>query len=413
MLNDNLHLSLNKILFFLVLIFILGLFLYEYSPLFLSLSTILIGITGLVHIKYCERNFLAFTIFSLTLLISGLSLTYSDDLNYGIERLKIKLPMLALALPWISMRLNRTQYLIILKWFLFLTATSSFLVLLNYLFNQDHINGLYKIGQVMPTPINHIRFSLMVALSLYISIDFWRSSFTKNRVWFLILALFLTCFLHVYSVRTGLLSAYAVILLQFVKELQTKRNKTKILFLPLGIVTILITSYLLSPTFRAKIDDSKADLMVYKNKAYSNYYSITTRIISYEAAVEIWKKNKIIGCGIGDIKTETDKYFRLNRPEIETPILPHNQFLLILASLGIVGLITFLISFFGILFTNKLLKNHFLIAHYLIASISFLFEPMLETQLGVAFVMIFITIGVLNSNYNNCLIVSNEKKILQ
>ncbi len=412
MLNDKLHLSLNKILFFLVLVFILGLFLYEYSPLFLSISTILIGITGLIHIRYCERNYLTFIIFILTLLISGLSLAYSDDLNYGLERLKIKLPMLALALPWISMRLSKDQYHIILKWFLFLTATTSFLILLNYIFNQDHINDLYKIGQVMPTPINHIRFSLMVALSLYISIDLWRTSLTTNKVWFLILAISLTCFLHVYSVRTGLLSAYAVILMQFVKELQTKKRKATILVLPLSIVTILITSYFLSPTFRAKINDSKADLMVYKNKTYSNYYSITTRIISYEAAVEIWKKNKIMGCGIGDIKTETDKYFKLNRPEIETPILPHNQFLLILASLGIAGLITFLISFYGALFTNQLLKNHFLIAHYIIVSISFLFEPMLETQLGVAFVMIFITIGILNNNYNNSLLVSKEEKIL-
>jgi O-antigen ligase len=152
------------------------------------------------------------------------------------------------------------------------------------------------------------------------------------------------------------------------------------------------------PTLNNKWVNTVADLNVYLDKGYPNYNSLTTRFISYEAAFSIFKQNPLLGCGIGDIKDETDLFFKTNYPMIDIPILPHNQFLFYLSATGIIGLLVFCFAFYFPLFYQKNWRNPVLLVQYVVITLSFMTEPMLETQLGVAFTVLFIFLPLTQSS---------------
>jgi O-antigen ligase len=69
--------------------------------------------------------------------------------------------------------------------------------------------------------------------------------------------------------------------------------------------------------------------------------------------------------------------------------IPHNQFLYYLGLLGAVGLMVFLVCFYYPLWAYFRQADVLLPVHYLIVSVSFLFEPTLETQVGLLYCLLF------------------------
>jgi O-antigen ligase len=160
-----------------------------------------------------------------------------------------------------------------------------------------------------------------------------------------------------------------------------------------AILLLVISGYAatqFSPTLRNKVLNTRQDLNIYKTNGYANSSSLSTRFISYENAIMLFNENKLIGCGLGDLEIKNNILFSLYHPEIEIPIIPHNQFLYYLAAMGILGLLAFTLSFFFPLFYRKNYRNEFLLMHYIVLFLSFQTEPMLETQLGVACSLVFI-----------------------
>ncbi len=104
----------------------------------------------------------------------------------------------------------------------------------------------------------------------------------------------------------------------------------------------------------------------------------------------ILKKEPFGGCGLGDIKDEMDSFFKIHFPLVETPILPHNQFLFYLAATGIFGFAVFCVTFYFPLFYKRNRQNKILLMQYVVLTLSFMTEPMLETQLGMAYSVLFI-----------------------
>jgi O-antigen ligase len=264
----------------------------------------------------------------------------------------------------------------------------------NYLIHYDLINASYLQAKVMPTLINHVRFSIMMAMGCYLSYYLFKKEFVLKfpfEKWIYVgISLFLFIFIHIYSVRSGLLAIYGIILTELIIYIIKSRNYWKPALLAGSLGLILIVLINLTPTLRNKWINTKADISTYLNKGYPNYSSLTTRFISYDAAVSIFSQNIWLGCGLGDIKAESDRYFKTHYPEIDIPILPHNQFLFCLAATGIIGLVLFLITFFYPVFYKRNWKNEVLLMQFVVLFLSFQTEPMLETQLGLAYALLFI-----------------------
>lgn len=382
-----------------VLLLIVSLYLHELSKALVSIS--MIGLVVSIFIAYGPTevfkriaNNKGLIVFATGFLFLFLSYFNSQDQAYYFNRLQIKLPLLLLPMAFATLDLSKRRYMSLLALHVLLTFTVAFITFGNYLINYDSINESYLKSKVMPTMINHVRFSIMMAMGCYLAYFLSRKRFVLKfpleRWVYAAISLLLFVFIHIYSVRSGLLAIYGIIITELIIYVVESKNYWKSAVLVGSLGLILIISINLTPTLKNKWINTRADISTYLSKGYPNYSSLTTRFISYDAAFDMFKQNIWLGCGLGDIKNESDHYFKTHYPEIDIPILPHNQFLFYLAATGIIGLVLFCISFFFPLFYKGGWKNEVLLMQYVILFLSFQTEPMLETQLGMAYAMLFI-----------------------
>jgi O-antigen ligase len=326
---------------------------------------------------------------------------YSANLDYFLERLQINIPFFILPLCWlIAPQLSYKQLMVCYTWFIvgvFLIAAKA---LFYYLMHQSMVNELYLHSQVMPTLVtHHPTFSLMCAFAAFMSWQLYMGKFNFKFPRFeqgicLFIALFLFVFVHVFSVRIGMLVMYVFIVVETIKYgIQISKFKAIVAFLTLFVIGCFVLYN--SPTFRNKIINTGQDLAVISQNTSANNQSLASRLISYQNAIEICKQTSwLFGCGLGDIKDLNTQLFQQSFPDVSKPIIPHNQFLFLLAATGITGLLFFTMAFFYPIwyFRNKL--NPALYGIYLLLILAFQVEPVLQTQLGVAFSLFFLLVGI-------------------
>jgi O-antigen ligase len=346
------------------------------------------------------RNFLhrkTFLVLSVTFLFLLPSFFYSQNHAYFWERLQIHLPYLLLPLAFASLDPMKPRVWLGIYYLFFLLAlVTSVIAFVNYLMHQAEVNQLYLESRVMPTFVSHHpTFSLMIAFGSYIAY-FLRSKnvylFHVNEKYLLAGGgIFLFIFLHVFSVRSGLIVLYALVFAEFYR-LTFIRKQWKTGFISLAVCLLAgVITLAISPTVRNKFINTSKDLSIVRNNESANHYSLASRMLSYKNAFSIAGSTSWLwGCGLGDVEDMNTGLFRANHPDVSKIIIPHNQFLYFLAATGIIGVVVFSCSFFYPLFAARNYRNELLFAHYLILLVAFQFEALLETQLGVAYSVIFI-----------------------
>jgi O-antigen ligase len=387
--------------------FIVSLFFYETAKAWISISmfgllaSVIFFQSPIITLNsfYKQKVFFIFSIAAVFLLFFIL---LSTNTSYAWNRIEIQAPLFGLAIAFAGIgKLKSEKYELLLALYVFLCVATSFYTILNFLFSYESVIEGYLRAKVMPTIVNHVRYSIMIAMGVYLSYYLYRRKYrfgivTKQT--FLALAVLLFIFLHVLSVRSGLVAVYGILVVELILfVMRTRKYKIAIVGFVV-MIWVIFLSIRMIPTLNNKWVNTVADLNVYLDKGYPNYNSLTTRFISYEAAFSIFKQNPLLGCGIGDIKDETDLFFKTNYPMIDIPILPHNQFLFYLSATGIIGLLVFCFAFYFPLFYQKNWRNPVLLVQYVVITLSFMTEPMLETQLGVAFTVLFIFLPLTQSS---------------
>ena len=342
-----------------------------------------------------SKVYLVVTVFFFLVLVSGL---WSEDTNYLMERLRIKLPFLLLPFAFISIPpFSQRQYLSLFYFLIVLMFFSSLMVGTNYLLDFESITEAINRGKVIPTPMNHIRFSLVLAFSILAGIFLWRKKFYLKFKWerpfIAFITIFMFYFIHVLSVRSGLFVLYFSILFFSVRYIYLTRRYFLGLVTILGLILIPIIAYHTIESFQAKVDYAQRDMGMYL-KGKGKDYSDAERLISFQVGLEIGNKNPIFGVGAGDLKKEVQSYYDANFIDISEYKMPHNQFISIYAGTGIFGLIIFLLAFFYPLRYKNNYKNELFASLHLIVFFSFLVENTIETSIGVAFYSFFLLIGI-------------------
>ncbi len=127
-----------------------------------------------------------------------------------------------------------------------------------------------------------------------------------------------------------------------------------------------------------------------------NGHSLTMRLYFWKAASVIIKNNVLFGVGTGDVQSELNKTY----VQTQSPLTkdwfkrPHNQFITITVSLGLLGLLIFIFSFlYPVIKLRKQLHVLFW-PYFLILCISFILEDTLETQAGLSFYAFFYSIFI-------------------
>ncbi len=329
-----------------------------------------------------------FVFFFLLVLVSGL---YSDDLTQWLERLRIKIPFLLMPLAfWVSTRpstlqLNRTLYFI---WFLMLGCALFSIGM--YLQDMEGITESISRGKSMPTPFNHIRFSLMVVFAAVIGYHLLKERFVGKFAWersiLMVGTAFLIIFTHIWAIRSGLLALYVCLVAIMLYEIWRTRKWLWLAVILVVMPTIPVVAYYVVPTFKNKVGYMMYDLQRFK-EGDTAAYSDARRLRSLEVSWEAGKEEKWLGVGYGDIKATMLKEYQEHHPDLlaDNSLDPHNQFLYVFVGLGFVGLAFFAWAVLYPLWMAWKWDNILFACFNLIALVSFIPEYPLENQVGTAF----------------------------
>ena len=322
---------------------------------------------------------------------------YSSDVDYTLERLRIKLPFLVLPFAFFSLpAFRRRDYDGLFCLFLYLMFGSAIYVGINYGLNFTAINESISRGQPIPTPVNHIRYSLMLAFAILAGGSLWIQGFTWRYHWerYLIGAVvfFLFGFIHVLSVRSGLLVLYLCLFFLSVRYLLLAGRWLLTLIVFTGLSALPLLMYQTVPSFHQKINYMLYDLDMYRQGKIEGL-SDSERITSLMIGLEIGHQHPLLGVGAGDLKTEVHKIYKERHPHMMVK-MPHNQLVSIYAGTGLVGLLVFLIAFLWPLHHQKNYRDPIFTALHLMIFFSFLVENTIENSVGVAFYTLFLLLGM-------------------
>lgn len=332
-----------------------------------------------------RKDYLAMTIPFFLVLVSAL---YSEDMDYTIERLRIKLPFLLLPFAFYSIpRFDKKTYYGLLYWFLIILTTAAIYTGWHYFQNFEAINILISQGQPVPTPVNHIRFSLMMVYCVVAGLFLWKDHFHLKYKWERLLiggmTLFLFGMIHLLSVKSGLVALYLCMGYLIGWYVFTSRKYLMGICLLVFTISIPLAGYYTIPSLKAKIDYTFWDLSQFKNGG-GQEYSDSQRLVSLQNGIRVGMTAPIIGVGAGDVKKEIEKVYRTATPHFK-PHRPHNQFISIFAGTGIIGLLVFVYALTQIIVYKKRYRNPLFTTIMIILLFSFLVENTIENAVGVAF----------------------------
>lgn len=391
----------SRLFQYLLMTWITGTLFIDFMRIVPSLSMVLLVLLGLSYLFAPSGNtpphkvpFLALSATFLLLLPSAL---YSDNLAYLGEKLQIAVPYLLLpaafilipALPKRSIQHCYAYYVLLVS----LISVSAFGY---YLLHQESINQLYLESRVMPTlQSHHPTFSLMLVVAVYLAWHLYLQEYHLRNKWekHLLLAagIFLFVFIHIFSVRSGLLALYLVAAYETYRMVRLSKHPKTIL-LTAGLMALTgAGTMLLSPTMRNKLENTRADMANIQENGSGNNQSLTSRVISYKIAWRIARESSLLtGCGLGDLKDKTEAIFDSDYPDISKRIIVHNQFLFYMAGIGLPAAVAFAMLLLVPLFYRKNFQHPLLVMFYLVLLVYLNVESPMETQIGVSFTLLFL-----------------------
>ncbi len=201
-----------------------------------------------------RKNTLALSIASVFLL-HLLGLLYTSNFNYALDDLRIKLPLFILPLVFSSSpQLKMKQFYIVLFFFIASVGIGTAMGMYRYMHMQAVDNSNIR---DLITSISHIRFGLMLSLSIFMLWKFITDKKSelpfsnKQKFLFGLVLIWFICFMFILEAMTGIiLSLIAIIVLLFIYIFQHKKIAYKLagslilIAIPFTIGTYLYYEYL-------------------------------------------------------------------------------------------------------------------------------------------------------------------------
>lgn len=334
------------------------------------------------------------TLIFFSALLPGL---YDSNTAGWLSKVQIRLPFLVMPLVFtalhpLSVKAYRGIFAVLIGMML-LAATG---VIINYYTHADEIHAMLNVSGHIPTPIHHIRFSLLLALAALASLVFSAEQFRFKFSWepwlWLLLGLAQVLMLHILSVRSGLLAFYVALLALALRMIILHRRWYLGTALILLMVSGPIIAYHTVYSFWFKVHMTLHNINEYRAGRIGEY-SDTQRLLSYELGMRLARQSPWIGMGQGDFELALHNIYAQEYPQ-QKPMLPHNQFLYLFASLGLLGLLCFVLPFYYLCLAQQRWKEPLLLAFAASSTASFMTETTLETAVGTLFVVFFLQLGL-------------------
>ncbi|HZV68839.1 MAG TPA: O-antigen ligase family protein [Saprospiraceae bacterium] len=339
-------------------------------------------------------------VFALYFLLFVVSIVYAGNLSEWWQLTHPKFPFIILPLGFLVLKpFSRKEYMLITLSMIVLAVWSTIWVQVafyseHYLFSQS-----LGFGGSLPTPINHIRYSVVISLSMIICLAFaiegWKLRYSWERWAYGLTSVYLFYFLHVLSVRSGLAIAYAGIFLMVLFYLR-KFNPVSRLAIIACIVIAPFLAYKVLPGFEQKINYTIYDLGMFKQDQ-GNAYSDSERWQSWRAGIVIGNQHPFFGTGPGKFRTSLKTYYKdeLKKDDFTRP---HNQFINVFAEFGLFGLAVFLFFLLYPMTFRFFWKPPLIPVLYIMQILTMLVEHPLDTEFGS---MLFVLLTVLGLSYQD------------
>ncbi len=331
-------------------------------------------------------------------LLSGL---WSEDKKEWADIARIKLPLLFLPLAFAGpFHFSKKQWDWLVYIFVGLVTAGTCWSMLHYISNVADINESYLRAKSLVTPLenDHVRFSWLVSVCILLAGWFSVTRRNESRLisWlFVVIAIWLSVFLHILAARTGLFSFYIMIAGTGCWLIFKKRKPATPagqpgtgwkfgLVLIVGLLVLPMIAYKVLPSFQNRVKYFLYDKGFFEKAHYLPGSTDAVRVISLKAGWSIMREQPVTGVGFGDVMAKAKKWYETNYPPMieADKIYPSSEWMLYGAGCGWPGFILFslvmLIPF--IIKTNNRLLWWLLNAT---AAFSFVFDIGLEVQFGV------------------------------
>ncbi len=377
------------------------------SRAMISIGMILIGVQFLLKENWAEtikiyvKDKVLFLL-SFIFFVYFFGIIYSENMEEFWRKLVMKLPLLFMPLGFAALKeMSKKYFHHVLYAFVILSFITAAISVGIFIIDYSAIIESYKYAKVTPNifNINHIRFSIMLVLAIFSAGYLIKENYflvSKYEKYALIfMAVFIFTFLHILSVRSGLLAFYATCFVITIASMFIYKKYligTAVLLL---IIIMPILAYFTIPTIQNKINYMALDISRFLKGEDVNHWSDGNRLLSLKIGLKVGTSNPIVGVGVGDVFDEMCYYYKKNHPEVleKFRLIPHNQFLYVFAASGVIGLILFLyVSFFPFFLSITYRSIVFLALLVSILS-SYISEATLENQLGVCLFITFYLIG--------------------
>jgi O-antigen ligase len=368
------------------------------SRALISISIIMLIANALlnIHLQAHIKSFLTkphLLLLTGYFVLMGISGCWSSNTAYFAERMQIMLPFLVLPFAFHSMQHFEDKWIDrLLMIFISITFVAICWSLFHYFSDKANFDKGYGYSHVIPTPNNdHIRFSIMVVFSICFAADLCLRYAQKWQAWlyglFLIFAVY---YLHVLSVKTGIVVFYLTAVLFFIRLVIQKKYRRIALLIVVAIALLPVLMYNLSASFRNKIGYVRYSITEMGNQQKQANISDEGRLISYTYALDAIRNHPIIGVGIGDVADKMQDYYIKDKHQRSVQwLLPHNQLLMAGMAIGIPGILYLLLLFFVL--GQRCFRHSFLAsAAWVILCFTSMIEPLFETQYGSCMFLFFL-----------------------
>lgn len=377
------------------------------SRAMMSIGMILIGLqfflkpdlAGTFRIYYKDK---VLSLLSLVFLCYLLTIFYTEHKEDFWPRLSIKLPLLFMPLGFAALKEMSARYFQhALYFFLLFSLVTAAISVGLFITNYEVITENYKHAKVIPNIFNisHIRFSLMLVIAVFSAWYLYAEKYwlVKPIERYLILGggIFILGFVHLLSVRSGLLAFYASCFVITVSGMFLYKKYLLGAGLLLLILLMPLLAYYTVPTIQNKVYYMALDVSRFFKGKGAAHWSDGNRLLSIQIGIELGNEHPLTGLGIGDVEKDMSAYYLKNHSDIpkDYHLIPHNQFVYVYTACGIIGLAVFLVVTLYPFFLSITYRSIVFLTLLVSIFTSYLSEATLENQLGVCLFITFYLIG--------------------
>ena len=333
-----------------------------------------------------------FYVFILLFSVTLFSALISEDVDNGLAKVQLRLPYLLLPFVFVfNKAITRRELYLLIYFFAIICAITAVGVLINYSFFFERITESLATGKSVPTPSNHIRYSLFLAFtslaSFYI---FMQGVFSRREnLLLLLIAVFMAVSLHILAVRSGLFLWYLGAAYLLFTEFYNRLDKRILTIMAIAMLIFPFAAYKFIPSLENRVNYMIYDLKLY-SEGSTRAYSDGDRLRSIVMGWELFKNNPVLGCGVGDIQVATEEIFKTKYDDSVNVRQPHNQVVYFLASTGLLGALLSLSALLLPYFMNNRRERALLNLHGIVFLTSCTIEATIEGTNGICFHLFFL-----------------------